>query len=89
MNDGYVSKASALAMLFWGLAGVMVCVVWVGAVAHIERGYLTATALTAVLVIALASVWQIRLFVMRLCVLVRVTMGLQSPDAELHTIGSR
>lgn len=37
--------------------------------------------------VSVATVWQVRVYAMRICELLRVTSGLKSPDAEVHTIG--
>lgn len=87
MHDNYISKASLLSWLLWGLAVLAGLLVWALAVMGASLEIEIAMSLTAVFILTVASVWQVRVYVTRLCALFRVSAGLQGPDAELHTIG--
>lgn len=87
MTDDMVSRATVIASLLWGVALSLVALMWLLALLRLGEGLQRALVLTGVLSLAVAAVWQIRLYVLRLCALIRVGLGLESPDAELHSIG--
>jgi hypothetical protein len=89
VKDNYVSKAVVISYLLWGKAVIVVALVWVLAIADIAIEYVIASALMGAVSFCLAALWQLRIYTLRLCGLIRVSSGLETPDAELHRIGPR
>lgn len=88
MKDRYVSGSTVITEAFWVLATAMVATTWLLALANVQHRWEAATAVTAVFCMAGAITMQFRLYVLRLCSLIRVSNGLESPDARLHRIHS-
>lgn len=89
LKDNYVSKAVVISYLFWGKTALVVALVWALAIIEAPPDFVVATALLGIVSLIVAAVWQIRLYMLRLCGLIRVSSGLETPDAELHRIGPR
>lgn len=89
MNDVYVSRASVLGAALWVVAGMMAALVWVLALLGAPLRYEIAVVILTNFALAAASLYQVRVYSTRLCALVRVVSGLESPDAELHSIRGR
>lgn len=89
MEENYISRSAAIAWLLWGGSGALVGAVWALALLNVPEGIGRAVAVTTILMMTLALAWQVRLFVQRLCALIRATAGLQRSEADLHTIGRR
>lgn len=89
MQEEFISKPVVMAALLWGQAVGLVLVTWLLAWWGVDLEWIIAVAVTAILSMAIAVVWQVRLFVLRLGNLVRVATGLDSPRGELHTIDGR
>lgn len=87
MQDTFVSRASIIATALWVTAALWVGVVWLLAAFDVAESVQEAVLITGVLSIAIAVTWQIRLYLTRLSALVRVAIGFERPDAELHSIG--
>lgn len=87
MHDDYISRATVYTWFLWAGAALTIGLVWLLALESAPIQYEVATALVAGLTIAAATVGQVRLYALRLCALLRITAGLESPDAELHHIG--
>lgn len=87
MHDNYVSRAKVVALALWLAAAMIGALVWLLAMIEVPLRYENALILTDVAVLAIAGVWQIRLFTMRLCVLIRTTAGLERERSpELHSV---
>lgn len=86
MHDQYVSRASVLAVVLWSKSAVCLTVVWVLAAFDVPMRWEGAVGAVAVISAVLAAVWQVRLYTMRICNLVRATAGLESPRPELHSV---
>ena len=86
MHDNYISRAAMIASLLWTTAGALVVTVWVLAAKGADLRFCGAVFATAALCMSLAAVYHVRLYVLRLCGLIRVSAGLQAPDAEIHTL---
>lgn len=87
MDENYISRSTIVAWVLWGSAAVLVAAIWVLAALDVSEGLGRAVAVTAIGFMAVALAWQIRLFMQRLCALVRTTSALQRSGADLHTIG--
>lgn len=87
MREGYVSTGTVVAVSLWAVAAVTVGTVWTLVIIGCPQRYISAVAMTTVTSLSVATVWQVRVYAMRICELLRVTSGLKSPDAEVHTIG--
>lgn len=75
-----------MAAVFWGVAVGMVLVVWVMALTGAPWRLTIGAVVTTVLSVNVAAVWQGRCFVSRVCALLRMSGGLQGPDAELYAL---
>lgn len=89
MHDDFVSRAAVIATTLWCLAIALVALTWGCALRGVPIRYEGAIGLTAMLSLTVAACWQIRMWFTRLCALIRVGSGLQSPDAEFYTIKRR
>lgn len=81
MNDDYISRSAAIAAAAWGLSIGLLGVVWlcIGLIGPPDHVTVDAAALsTAIIGSVAAAVWQIKLYISRLCALIRVTAGLDS-----------
>lgn len=86
MHDEYVSRGAVVAMVLWGIATALIVLVWVLAVSGAPLRYEGAVGVLAVGALTAAAVWQVRLYAVRLCALMRVASGIQGTDAEMFTI---
>ena len=86
MHDELVSQSKLIAVTLWTLSVLLIIAVWTLAAAGISDSVHRALFLTGVLTIACANVWQVRIYAQRLCALIRVSSGLQAPDAEVHVL---
>lgn len=89
MHDEYVSRGAVVSVALWGIAAVLIAVVWVMALTGAHLRHEIAVALLAVGALTVAAVYQIRLYAVRLCALMRIGAGLQGTDAELFTINGK
>jgi hypothetical protein len=89
MQDNYVSRAAVIAYLLWATTLVLVVVVWLIALAHPPHVVHRSVGVMAIVSGNVAGVWQIRLYMMRLSGLIRVTNGLESPDADVRPLARR
>jgi hypothetical protein len=89
MQDNYISRAATIAALLWVLATALVMATWALAIANASHRWVSPIAVTAVMAMALAVVCQNRLYVLRTCGLIRVSAGLESPNADVRTINGR
>lgn len=87
MNDDLVSRAAVVSLMLWAAAASCVIVTWMLALYGAPLRYEGAVGLTAVASLSVAAVWQIRLYMLRLSALIRVTSGLDGQTAELHAFG--
>jgi uncharacterized membrane protein len=89
MHEDYVSRAAVVVMFLWVAAGALIIAVWIFALSGVPHVYQYAVGTTGMATLAVAITCQVRLYVVRLCALMRATTGLDSPDAELHTINGQ
>lgn len=89
MHEEYVSRTTVVAVVLWGICGLLVAAVWVLAASNAPLRYEIATSVMAVTALTVASVWQVRTYTMRLCALMRVGAGLQHAEADLHPINGK
>lgn len=89
MHDHLVSKAAVTQVVLWLKAAAFVGATCLLAVLDVDLRWEAAVATLSVAALAVASVWQVRVYMLRLSALVRVANGLDGPDAELHSIGRR
>jgi hypothetical protein len=88
VNESYISRPAVIACVLWAVTLSLVVTVWALAlVDHASPQYHRGLSVLAVVSANVASVWQVRLYVLRLSGLIRVANGLESPDAALHTLG--
>lgn len=86
MNDNYISRDATIAASLWALAVALVIATWLCAILNAPHRWVSPIAITAVLAMALATIAQTRLYVLRTCGLIRVSAGLETPDADVHSI---
>lgn len=86
MHDDFVSRAAVVALVLWAIAAALIILVWVMALTGAPLRYEGAVALVAIGALTAAAVYQVRLYAVRLCALMRVGTGIQGPDAEMFTI---
>lgn len=89
MNDNYISRAAVAAASLWASAVVLVLTTWGLAFADAPVRWVRPIEASAILAAAVAVASQIRLYALRMCCLIRVTSGLETPDAQLAHIGPR
>lgn len=89
MKDDYISRSATITAGLWTLATVLVVSTWLLAILDVPPRWVSATAVTAVMAMACAVVSQTRLYTLRTCGLIRVSAGLETPDADLVTLGPR
>lgn len=88
MNDNYISRAAVTAAVLWAAAIALVITTWALAAADVPR-WNRPIAATAVLAMAAAVVCQMRLYTLRTCGLIRVSAGLETPDAAIARFPNR
>lgn len=89
MREEFISRAVVVAAVLWSTAVMLVGVTWLVAAVGVALEWVIGTALIAVLSMAIAAVWQIRLYVLRLCALVRVATGLDGQGGDIRTLNGR
>lgn len=90
-DDPQYSRGVVVAGVWWAVTALMLLVAWavwvIGGQTHIFTAVLIAE--TACVFSAVAAVAHLRCYAARICRLVRVTGGLQRPDAEVREFGPR
>jgi uncharacterized membrane protein YqjE len=89
MKDNYISRAAVTAAGLWLLAAMFVTTTWLLAILDAPPRWVSATAVTAVLCMAGAVVCQMRVYTLRVCGLIRVSAGLETPNADVRNLVSR
>lgn len=84
MNDNYISRSAVITALIWATAGTLVVITWLLAILDAPPRWVSATAVTGVLAMTAAVVCQTRLYALRMCGLIRVSAGLETPDAAVR-----
>jgi uncharacterized membrane protein YqjE len=88
MKDNYISRAAIVTAGLWLVAALLVTITWLLAILGVPPRWVSATAVTAVLAMVAAAVSQTRLYTLRTCGLIRVSAGLETPDAEVRALTS-
>ena len=87
VRDELVSRAAVISVALWAFSGALVVLVWALAVGDDEDAIGRAATMTGMLTMAVAIVWSIRMYVMRLAAMIRSIHGLDSrPEVELHAV---
>ncbi len=88
MDDGTISTCRAVAGVLWTIVISLMVAAWIVLLwgPHPIAGMLAATGCA---MSAVAAVAQIKCYSTSVCRLIRVTNGLQSPDAEVREFGPR
>ena len=86
MHDRYISSAKLICCLLWAKALALVILTWVLALIEVPDDWHRAVVLTGVLALSIATVFQIRLSLLRLGRLIRVSAGLETPDADVRQL---
>lgn len=90
MNDEpRFSTYSVIAMTCWVATGLLLAVAWVSWMVGGEPYVAILVAETACVGSAVAAVAHIRVYVARLCRVIRVGSGLQSPSADVRDLPPR
>lgn len=86
MNEQYVSRGTLIGAALWTLMAVLVIATWVVAYHGIHLG--GALAVTAVTTAVVAGVWQVKLYTIRVCCLIRIMHGQEgrAPVRRLESV---
>jgi len=80
VDDSLISREAVLTNGLWLLSGLLVAACWALAFMGAPLRYEGAVGLTAMLALTIGAVRQVRIYIMRLCELLRVAAGLKEPE---------